>query len=144
MDGIRSTKQSRPVLSRRGLLGGVSVITCTTVAGCTYFPSEIGASEDEIEVLVDNASGQPVEVAVLLTDDEDEHLFSHVFSLDTDQFGRAGDITQEPLEVNIFTSNGHSKSWEYTPNHPRGSDCDMGDIGMTLNQDGTVDQWYDC
>ncbi|WP_440765098.1 hypothetical protein [Natronorubrum sp. DTA7] len=137
MSGNQTTKSSTPVLSRRNLLHSVSVTACTMVAGCA-------SSEDGIEILVDNASGQPVDVAVLLTDDEEEQLFSHVFSLELDQFGRAGDVNQKPLEIFVFTSNGNSKSWEYTPSHSRDSGCNMGNIGMTLTQEGAVDKWYDC
>lgn len=113
--------------------------------GCSDIPS--GGSEDateSIEVAVENASSDPVEIAVKVADREGTGLFSQVFSLESGHLVSRGTIETTPATVSAFTPDGVSRTWEYDPDLPGDFDCDREDIGLTVRQDNTIEEWYKC
>jgi hypothetical protein len=135
-----------PMPSRRRILATVGTVASLSTAGCSgIIPSD--GSEDAaepIEVAVSNAASDVVEIAVRVLDREGMGLFSRVFSLEPGHFVSRGAIETTPAEVSAFTPDGVSHTWEYDPDLPGDFDCDRADIGLTVQQDNSIREWYKC
>ncbi|WP_254521590.1 hypothetical protein [Natrinema caseinilyticum] len=74
--------------------------------------------------------------------DDGASLFSRVYELAPGQLDSSAGIEPTPATVTVFTPDGVSATWEYTPDLD--VDCDGEDIGITLLSDGSIDSWYAC
>jgi hypothetical protein len=117
-----------------------------SIAGCSDVLSDGDSSNaDELgEVIVENRTASPVEVAVRVIDSEDKTPFSRVFPLGTEKMASRSAIDTTPSRVHAFTVDGVSRTWQYAPDLPVGFECEPKDIGLTLQQDKTIEPWYDC
>lgn len=139
---------SPPILttdgSRRELLATISVIVSTLLSGCSN-PILSSGSEgegDTIEIMVENRSDELTEIGVRVEDDDGAMLFSRVYELEPGHLDSSASIETTPATVTVFTPEGVSATWEYTPDLDM--DCDGEDIGLTLLPDGSIDSWYAC
>ena len=141
-----STIQREMGPSRRRLLASLGAAASVSIAGCGGFLPGSSSTDtvEPSEVIVENGTTSTVEIAVRVTDSEDETLFSRVFTLGPEQMMGRGAIETTPSRVHAFTPDGVSKTWRYDPGLPVDFDCDIKDIGVTLRSDNTVEPWYDC
>jgi hypothetical protein len=132
--------------SRRQILTALGVVASTSAAGCSdVFPDSGSSSADNVgEVIVRNGTDSPIEIAVRVVDSGDETLFSRVFTVGSQKIISRNGIETIPARIHAFTPNGVSHTWRYDPDLPAGVECEIKDIGLTLNQDHTIDPWYDC
>ena len=103
---------------------------------------ELEGEGDTIEILVENDTDAPAQIAVNITGSDQESLFSRVYELEPRHLDSSASIEIRPVEVTVFTPDGVSATWEYSP---KGNfRCDGVDIGITLKPEKTVESWYGC
>lgn len=122
-------------------MASVSIAVCNTV-----LPSNGSSSgHKSSEVIVVNNTASEVDVAVRVVDNEDNTLFSRVFSTGPEMTNSSRDeIETPPTKVHAFTADGISKTWQYAPNLSGEFDCEPKDIGLILQDDNTIEPWYTC
>jgi hypothetical protein len=131
--------------SRRRVLAALGAGAVVSVAGCSDVLSGPGDTEVEpAEVVVENRTAEPAEVAVRLTDGGEETLFSRVFAVGPDELVGRGAVDTTPSRVHAFTPGGVSRRWRYDPDLSADFDCEIKDVGLTLRADDTIDPWYKC
>lgn len=145
-------RNDRP--SRRRFLAAFGAVTSASTAGCSGRFS--GRSSDDSdgsgdsdgddrpnEVIVENATGSEVEIAVHVTDADGETLFGHVFALGPERIASREGTKVTPARIRAFTPTGVSHAWEYDPDLPIEFECEPKDVGLTLREDA-IEPWYDC
>lgn len=144
-DRVSTTRRERGP-SRRRLLAALGASTSVSIAGCGGFLPGSGSTDtvEPSEVIVENGTTSTEEIAVRVTDSDDETLFSRVFTLGPEKMVGRGAIKTIPSRVHAFTPNGVSKTWRYDPDLPADFDCEIKDVGLTLNSNNTIETWYDC
>lgn len=137
-------RDNRP--SRRRLLATLGAVASVSTAGCSTVLSDrwFSTTDESSKVWVVNSSSSKAEIAVRVVDSEDETLFSRVFTLGSGKTTSYGAIETTPWRVHAFTANGVSRMWRYAPDLPVDFDCKLKDIGLTLQQDNTIEPWYSC
>jgi hypothetical protein len=132
--------------SRRQILTALGVVASSSAAGCSdVFPDGGSSSADDAgEVIVENGTDSLIEIAVRVVDSGEETLFSRVFTVGSQKIISRNGIETVPARIHAFTPNGVSHTWRYDPDLPAGFECEIKDIGLTLDQDHTIDPWYDC
>jgi hypothetical protein len=133
-------------LSRRAVLAALGTGTAISFAGCTeILPwNSTDARVDPAEVVVENRTSEAAEVAVRVTGDADETLFSRVFAVGPESMVGGGAIESVPSRIHAFTAGGVSRRWRYAPDLSVEFDCEIKDVGLTLHADETIEPWYDC
>ncbi|WP_161972934.1 hypothetical protein [Halostella pelagica] len=130
--------------SRRRLLASVGTVSAVSIAGCNGI-DPFGGSDgdgDSIEVLVENDTDDLARIAVYVTDRDGDSLFSRVYELEPHSIDQSGAVDARPATVSVFTPNGTSATWEYSPENSL--NCERTDIGLTLTPEQTVESWSDC
>lgn len=132
--------------SRRRVLATIGTATVLSATGCSDVVSPSGPEDvtEPIEVAVENASSRAVEIAVRVLDRAGRDLFNRVLSIDPGHFISRGAIEATPATVRVFTSSGVSRTWEYAPEVPEDFGCEREDIGLTIQQDTAIAEWYKC
>lgn len=130
--------------SRRDVLAAVGVIASIPISGCSDRIGSDGpeGEGDTIEIMVENRTDDRAAIGVRVEDDDGELLFSRVYELEPGHLDSSAGIETTPATVSVFTPEGVSATWEYTPD--LGMDCEGEDIGITLQSDGSIDSWYAC
>jgi hypothetical protein len=129
--------------SRRAVLAALGAGTTLSVAGCSGLLSDESDTE-HAEVVVENGTDSPAEVAVRISGGADETLFSRVFTLGPEELVGSGALETTPARVHAFTPGGLSRRWEYDPDLPADFDCDIKDVGLTLGTEDRIEPWYKC
>ena len=132
--------------SRRRFLATLGAVTAVPTAGCSeVIPgSGSGSADEPIEVSVENRTSSRAEIAVRVTDGEEETIFSRVFALGPETMASRGAIEPTPSRVHAFTADGVSRTWRYAPDLPADFECEREDIGLTLHRGDTIEPWYTC
>lgn len=132
------------VRSRREVLATSSVLAVPLLSGCSdfTFPTGSEGEGETIEIMVENRTDEPAVIAVRIEADDGAMLFSQVYELEPGHLDSAGGIETIPETVSVFTPEGVSATWEYSPDLEM--ECDGEDIGITLRSDGSIDSWYAC
>jgi len=126
------------------VLALLGVIASTAVSGCSDSVLSTG-SEGEgetTEIMVENRTEERATIGVRVADNEGKRLFSRVYKLESGHLDSSAGIEATPATVAVFTPDGVSATWEYSPNLD--IDCEGEDIGITLRSDNSIDSWYAC
>jgi len=133
-------------ISRRQLLTTLGVVSAGSMAGC----GSIGMSDepegegDTIEILVENRTDELAQIALYIEDDNENALFSRVYELEPQHLDSSAGLETRPATVTVFTPDGTSTTWEYSPEGEIDLSCEGVDIGVSLKPDQTVEWWYTC
>ena len=136
----------RSPTSRRQLLATLGVVSAVSIAGCNAIGSvaEPKGEGDMIEVLVENRTDEIAQIAVYIADDDGNALFSRVYELEPHHLDSSASLEARPATVTVFTPDGTSTTWEYSPESEFDLNCDGVDIGVTLKPEWTIESWYAC
>lgn len=131
-------------VSRREVLSLTGVIASILASGCSnsVLSNDSEGEGDTIEIMVENRTAELATIGVRVEDEEGELLFSRVYDLESGQLDSSAGIKTTPSTVTVFTPEGSSATWKYTPDLD--IECDGEDIGITLKADGSIDAWYAC
>jgi len=132
-------------MSRRQLLATLGVVSAGSIAGCGSIDiGEPNGEADTIEILVENLTDELAQIAIYIEDNEENTLFSRVYELGPDNLDSSAGLETRPATVTVFTSDGTSTTWKYSPEGEFNLDCEGVDIGVSLKPDQTVESWYAC
>ena len=133
-------------ISRRRLLASVGVVSAVSIAGCNAIGSPGGpkGEGDTIEILVENDTDDSAQIAVHVEDPDGNTLFGRVYELGPHHLDSSAGIETRPATVAVFTPDGASATWEYSPEPDFDLACEGVDIGVTLKPERTIESWYGC
>lgn len=134
-------------MERRTVLQSLAtggVLGITGLSGCLSDNAEPEETPTR-EVVVTNEREETVQVGVRVEDRDGTSLFSHVYELEsgkTDETAADGHIETQPASVLVFTPDGATKTWEYTPDTDL--ECDTQDIGIWVKPDQKIQFYNSC
>lgn len=141
-----SSPTESSLTSRRQLLATVGGASLASMAGCNTIDL-MGESEgegDTIEILVENDTAESTQIAVYIEDCNGNSLFSRVYELGSHHLDESAGLETRPATVTVFTPDGTSATWEYSPNRNSSLNCAGADIGISLKPEQTIESWYGC